>query len=87
MKLRSIFLENQTSSASQFCGYSILYNLYYIGPELGIDFKGGTSIRSKSKAEIEIAKYRNASSSLNLGDVAISEFLILHSKLIKMLLL
>ena len=42
-----------------------------LGLNFGIDFKG--SIRSESKVEIEIAKYRNALSSLNLGDVAISE--------------
>jgi len=44
-----------------------------LGLNFGIDFKGGTSIRSESKVEIEIAEYRNALSSLNLGDVAISE--------------
>ena len=44
-----------------------------LGLNFGIDFKGGTSIRSESKVEIEIAKYREALSSLNLGDVAISE--------------
>ena len=44
-----------------------------LGLNFGIDFKGGTSIRLESKEEIEIAKYRNALSSLNLGDVAISE--------------
>ena len=45
-----------------------------LGLNFGIDFKGGTSIRSESKVEIEIAKYRNALSSLNLGDVAIKKF-------------
>ena len=44
-----------------------------LGLNFGIDFKGGTSISSESKVEIEIAKYREALSSLNLGDVAISE--------------
>ncbi len=44
-----------------------------LGLNFGIDCKGGTSISSESKVEIEIAKYRNALSSLNLGDVAISE--------------
>ena len=44
-----------------------------MGSEMCIRDRGGTSIRSESKVEIEIAKYRNALSSLNLGDVAISE--------------
>ncbi len=39
----------------------------------GIDFKGGTSIRSESRVELDIAKYRQALSGLNLGDVTISE--------------
>ena len=39
----------------------------------GIDFKGGTSIRSESSVELDIAKYRQALSGLNLGDVTISE--------------
>ena len=44
-----------------------------LGLNFGIDFKGGTSIRSESREELDIAKYRDALSSLNLGDVTISE--------------
>ena len=44
-----------------------------LGLNFGIDFKGGTSIRSESRVELDIAKYRDALSSLNLGDVTISE--------------
>ena len=44
-----------------------------LGLNFGIDFKGGTSIRSESIVEVDIAKYRDALSSLNLGDVTISE--------------
>ena len=39
----------------------------------GIDFRGGTSIRTESSEPINVAAYRNALSSLNLGDITISE--------------
>lgn len=45
----------------------------FLGLNFGIDFKGGTSIRSESRVELDIAKYRQALSGLNLGDVTISE--------------
>ena len=41
----------------------------------GIDFRGGTSIRTESSVSIDIAAYRNALSSLDLGDITISEVL------------
>ena len=62
-----------------FFGFSvfavILSAITYVilGLNFGIDFKGGTSIRSESRVELDIAKYRDALSSLNLGDVTISE--------------
>ncbi len=39
----------------------------------GIDFRGGTSIRTESSEPVNVAAYRNALSSLNLGDITISE--------------
>ena len=39
----------------------------------GIDFRGGTSIRTESSKPIDVADYRRALSSLNLGDITISE--------------
>ena len=45
----------------------------FLGLNFGIDFKGGTSIRSESRVELDIAKYRQALTGLNLGDVTISE--------------
>ena len=39
----------------------------------GIDFRGGTSIRTESSEPIDVADYRSALSSLNLGDITISE--------------
>ena len=39
----------------------------------GIDFRGGTSIRTESSEPVNVAAYRNALSSLYLGDITISE--------------
>ncbi len=39
----------------------------------GIDFRGGTSIRTESSKPIVVADYRSALSSLDLGDITISE--------------
>ena len=39
----------------------------------GIDFRGGTSIRTDSSEPIVVADYRRALSSLDLGDITISE--------------
>jgi len=38
-----------------------------------IDFRGGTSIRTESSEPIDVADYRSALSSLDLGDITISE--------------
>ena len=39
----------------------------------GIDFRGGTSIRTESSKPIVVADYRRALSGLDLGDITISE--------------
>ena len=39
----------------------------------GIDFRGGTSIRTESSEPIDVADYRSALSNLDLGDITISE--------------
>ena len=44
-----------------------------MGLNFGIDFQGGTTIRTESTTAIEIGNYRDALSSLDLGDVAITE--------------
>ena len=70
---------NFFGKSNVFFGFSvfavILSAITYVifGLNFGIDFKGGTSIRSESKVELDIAKYREALSSINLGDVTISE--------------
>ena len=59
--------------ASIFAVFLSALTYIFLGLNFGIDFKGGTSIRSESRVELDIAKYRQALSSLNLGDVTISE--------------
>ncbi|SEO25587.1 protein translocase subunit secF [Salinihabitans flavidus] len=43
------------------------------GLNYGIDFRGGTTIRTESAQPVDVGAYRDAISPLNLGDVAISE--------------
>ena len=43
------------------------------GLNFGIDFRGGTTIRTESAQSIDVAAYRQALSGLQLGDVTISE--------------
>ncbi|MGB0798169.1 MAG: protein translocase subunit SecF, partial [Planktomarina sp.] len=43
------------------------------GLNFGIDFKGGTTIRTESSQPVDVAAYRAAVEALNLGDVSITE--------------
>ena len=44
-----------------------------LGLNYGVDFKGGTTIRTESTQELDIGVYRDALSKLEMGDVAITE--------------
>jgi preprotein translocase subunit SecF len=44
-----------------------------LGLNFGIDFKGGTTIRTESTSAVDVGAYREALTPLNLGDVSISE--------------
>ncbi|SEB57973.1 protein translocase subunit SecF [Rhodobacter sp. 24-YEA-8] len=44
-----------------------------MGLNFGVDFKGGTTIRTESTAAVDVAEYREALAALQLGDVSISE--------------
>jgi preprotein translocase subunit SecF len=44
-----------------------------IGLNFGIDFRGGTTIRTESAQPVDVGGYRDALQPLELGDVAISE--------------
>lgn len=43
----------------------------YQGLNFGIDFQGGTSIRTQTEVAVEVGEYRDALSPLGLGDVSI----------------
>lgn len=44
-----------------------------IGLNFGIDFRGGTTIRTESVRPVDVGAYRTAVGALNVGDVAVSE--------------
>ena len=44
-----------------------------MGLNFGIDFKGGTTIRTESPTSFEVSEYRDALNTLDLGDVSITE--------------
>jgi preprotein translocase SecF subunit len=44
-----------------------------VGLNFGIDFRGGTTIRTESTQPVDVGAYRDALQALELGDVAISE--------------
>ncbi|KFE35373.1 protein translocase subunit SecF [Thioclava atlantica] len=44
-----------------------------MGLNLGIDFRGGTTIRTESDIPVDVGAYRQAIAPLNLGDVAITQ--------------
>ena len=47
--------------------------LFMFGLNFGIDFKGGTTIRTESVQQVDVGEYRAALQPLNLGDVAITQ--------------
>ncbi|MCY4541426.1 MAG: protein translocase subunit SecF [Rhodobacteraceae bacterium] len=50
-----------------------LLALVVIGLNYGIDFRGGTSIRTQSMVPVDVGAYRQAVAPLDLGDVSITE--------------
>ena len=50
-----------------------IFLFFFNGLNLGIDFLGGTTIRTDSQASVDIAAYRAALKPLSLGDVTVTE--------------
>ena len=48
-------------------------SLFFQGLNFGIDFRCGTTIRTESEVKVDVSKYREVLSPLNLGDIVISE--------------
>ncbi len=46
---------------------------FVMGLNFGIDFRGGTSIRTEAQAPVDVGEYRAAIAPLGFGDVAITE--------------
>ena len=69
------FFKNQklTFGFSVFLVLASLVLVFTMGLNLGIDFRGGTTIRTESDLAINVGEYRNAIAPLDLGDVAITE--------------
>jgi len=62
-----------TFGASIFAMLGSLVLIFTVGLNLGIDFQGGTTIRTEATSDVDVGAYREALAALELGDVAISE--------------
>jgi preprotein translocase subunit SecF len=65
--------QTQTFGASIVAMIASLIIFAVMGLNFGIDFRGGTTIRSETTSQVTVADYRAAISPLALGDVVISE--------------
>lgn len=66
-------LEKLTFGASMLAMVASIVAFFMIGLNFGIDFRGGTTIRTESVVAVDVAAYRAAIAPLDLGDVAITE--------------
>ena len=46
---------------------------FMVGLNFGIDFRGGTTIRTEANSPVEVGEYRDALDALGLGDISITE--------------
>ena len=65
--------QNITFGASLAAVLLTFVSLAVFGLNFGIDFRGGTTIRTESTQVIDVGDYRAALAALNLGDVSITE--------------
>jgi preprotein translocase SecF subunit len=66
-------LQFVTFGASVVAVVASLLLAFTMGLNFGIDFRGGTTIRTESTSVVDVGAYRDALAVLNLGDVTISE--------------
>lgn len=62
-----------TFGASIFAMLASLVLIFTMGLNFGIDFRGGTTIRTESTAPVDVGVYRDALSGIDAGDVSITE--------------
>ena len=48
-------------------------SLFVYGLNFGVDFRGGTTIRTESTTAVDVGVYRQALTALNMGDIAITQ--------------
>ena len=66
-------LNKITFGASIFAMIASIAVFFLIGLNYGIDFRGGTTIRTDSQVAVDVGAYRAALEPLNLGDISITE--------------
>ncbi len=62
-----------TFGTSIFAMVASLVLIFTMGLNFGIDFRGGTTIRTESTLAVDVADYREALSGIDAGDVSITE--------------
>ena len=62
-----------TFGASIFAMVASLVLIFTMGLNFGIDFRGGTTIRTESTTAVDVGAYREALSTIDAGDVSITE--------------
>ena len=62
-----------TFGASALAMLLTVVSLFVYGLNFGVDFRGGTTIRTESTTAVDVGVYRQALTALNMGDIAITQ--------------
>ncbi|GGE40177.1 protein translocase subunit SecF [Actibacterium pelagium] len=66
-------LSKVTFGASMLAMVASVILFFVMGLNFGIDFRGGTTIRTSAEQSVDVGAYRDALSPLGLGDISITE--------------